>query len=204
MRRKIKNIFLTGIAVVVPIGVTIYILFFLIAMMDGFLAILPAAIHPDRLLGFRVPGLGVIFTIVLILLIGLITQSWIGNRVVRMGEKIFSRIPVVRSIYQGTKQLMDALFSARAGSFKKVVFFEYPRKGVYTVGFVTGGARGEFAEKAEENYLNVFVPTTPNPTSGYYLLVPEREVISTDMTVEEAFKLVISGGLVGPGDRAKT
>lgn len=203
MRRKIKNIFLTGLAVVVPVGVTLYVLFFLIDMMDGFLGVLPAAIHPNRLLGFRVPGLGVIFTLLLILVIGLVTRSWIGNRLVRLGERIFSRIPIVRSIYQGTKQLMDALFSARGGSFEKVVFFEYPRKGVYTVGFVTGRAKGGPAEKAQENFLNVFVPTTPNPTSGYYLLVPEREVIHTEMTVEEAFKLVISGGLVVPGDKEK-
>lgn len=203
MRKKIKNIFLTGLAVIVPIGVTIYILFFLIAMMDGFLAIIPAAIHPDKVLGFRVPGLGVIFTLLLIFFIGLITKSWIGNRVVSLGERIFSRIPVVRSIYQSTKQLVDALFTAKAGSFQRVVFFEYPRRGVYTVGFVTGSARRALAGMGEENYLNVFVPTTPNPTSGYYLVVPERDVISTDMTVEEAFKLVISGGLVVPGDKAK-
>jgi len=204
MRRKIKNIFLTGLAVVVPIGVTIYILFFLIAMMDGFLAVVPAAIHPDKLLGFHVPGLGVIFTFLLILLIGLITQSWIGNRIVDLGERLFSRIPVVRSIYQGTKQWVDALFTAKAGSFKKVVFLEYPRKGIYTVAFVTGYARGGFSEKAEEKFLNVFVPTTPNPTSGFYLMVPERDVISTEMTVEDAFKLVISAGLVVPEDKSKT
>jgi uncharacterized membrane protein len=204
MQRKIKNIFLTGLAVVVPIGVTIYILFFLIAMMDGFLAIIPAAIHPDKLLGIRVPGLGVIFTFILIFLIGLITKSWIGNKIVNLGERLFGRIPVVRSIYQGTKQLVDALFTAKAGSFKKVVLFEYPRKGIYTVGFVTGQVRGELQEKTEEKYLNVFVPTTPNPTSGYYLMVPEQDVINTEMTVEDAFKLVISGGLVYPGDKAKT
>jgi len=194
---------LTGLAVVVPIGVTIYILFFLIAMMDGFLAIIPAAIHPDRLLGFHVPGLGVLFTILLIFFIGLVTRSWVGNRVVRLGERIFSGIPVVRSIYQGTKQLVDALFTAKAGSFKQVVLLEYPRKGVYTVGFVTGPATGGALDPDVGNYLNVFVPTTPNPTSGYYLLVPEREVIRTDMTVEEAFKLIISGGLVAPGEKAK-
>lgn len=204
MRRKIKNIFLTGLAVVVPIGVTIYILFFLIAMMDGILALIPAAIHPEKMLGFRVPGLGVIFTIILIFFVGLITKSWIGNKIVNLGEMFFGRIPVVRSIYQGTKQLVDALFSAKAGSFKKVVLFEYPRKGVYTVGFVTGRARGEIEENTGERFLNVFVPTTPNPTSGYYLMVPERDVINTDMTVEGAFKLVISGGLVHPGDKAKT
>jgi uncharacterized membrane protein len=204
MQRKIKNIFLTGLAVVVPIGVTIYILFFLIAMMDGFLAVIPEAIHPDKILGFHIPGLGVIFTILLIFFIGLATQSWVGKKVVRIGEKMFGRIPVVRSIYQGTKQLVDALFTAKAGSFKQVVLFEYPRKGVYTVGFVTGNARGDVPAATEGNYLNVFVPTTPNPTSGYYLMVPEREVIQTDMTVEEAFKLIISGGLVAPGDKSKT
>jgi len=199
MRRKLKNIFFTGLAVVVPVGVTLYILFFLIDMMDGFLGIIPAAIHPNKLLGFRVPGLGVIFTLLLIMVAGLVTRSWIGNRLIGIGERIFNRIPIVRSIYQGTKQLVDAIFSAKGGSFEKVVYFEYPRKGVYTVGFVTGQARRISEYDGEKSYLNVFVPTTPNPTSGYYLLVPEQEVIQSDMTVEDAFKLVISGGLVVPG-----
>ncbi len=203
MQRKIKNIFLTGLAVVIPAGVTIYILFFLIGIMDSFLEVIPAGVHPDRLLGFHVPGLGVIVTLILIFLVGLVTKSWFGNKVVGIGERLLVAIPFVRNIYQATKQLVDALFSGKARSFRKVVLLEFPRAGTYTVAFVTGSASGELQSKTAAKCINVFVPTTPNPTSGYYLMVPEESVINLDLSVEEAFKLIISGGLVVPENKVK-
>jgi uncharacterized membrane protein len=204
MRRKIKNVFLAGFAVAIPIGVTIYILFFLIAIMDSFLAVLPKGWHPDELLGFRMPGLGLIFTLLLIFLVGLVARSWFGGRMVATGERLFNKIPLVRNIYQATKQLVDALFGGKARNFRKVVLIEFPRKGVYTLAFVTGHVAGEPGDKAAAGYLNIFVPTTPNPTSGYYLMVPEEDVIGMDMTVEDAFKMIISGGLVVPKEKEKT
>jgi uncharacterized membrane protein len=204
MRRKIKNIFLTGLVVVVPIGVTIYILIFLIQIMDGVLAVIPKRFHPEAILGFHVPGLGVIFTFILIMVVGLMTRSWLGGKIVGVGEKLLNRIPVVRSIYQATKQLVDAIFTPHGrGKFRKVVFIEFPREGLYTVAFVTSMAKVGLQDEAGAELVNVFVPTAPNPTSGYFLMVPESELIPADMTVEEAFKLVVSGGLIGPGDKIK-
>jgi len=198
MRRKIKNIFLTGIAVIIPIGLTVYILFFLINMMDNLLKVIPARFQPDELLHFHIPGLGVIITLILIFIIGLVTKSYLGNKFVKLGEWFVNKIPFVRSIYQAIKQLVDTIFSDKSQSFKKVVIVEYPRKGMYVIAFVTGEAKGEIQIKTSKKCINLFVPTTPNPTSGFYIMVPEDDVISMDMTVEEAFKLVISGGIVSP------
>ena len=198
MRRKIKTIFLTGIAAIIPVGLTVYILFHMIRMMDNLLKVIPPRFQPDDLLPFHIPGLGVIITIILIFVIGLITKSYIGNKAVMLGEWFVSKIPLVRSIYQATKQLVDAVFSEKSQSFKKVVLIEYPRKGMYAVAFVTGEARGEVQTKTAQKCINVFVPTTPNPTSGFYIMAPEDDVIHMDMTVEDAFKLIISGGIISP------
>jgi uncharacterized membrane protein len=198
MGKKVKNIFLAGLAVVIPVGVTDYILAFIVGMMDSFLAVLPGKAHPDRMLGFHVPGLGVVFTVLLVFLAGLIARSWLGYKVVGAGERLVTRIPVVKNIYQATKQLVDALLGGKVRDFKKLVLIEFPRTGVYTLAFVTGRTVGEAQEKTGEGRLNVFVPTTPNPTSGYYLIVPEEETVDLDMKVEDALKLLISGGLIVP------
>ena len=204
MRKKIKNTFLAGIAVIIPIGLTIYILFGMINLMDKILKIIPPRFQPDELLSFHIPGLGVIFTLILIFVIGLITKSYLGNKLVELGEWFVNKIPFVRSVYQAIKQLVDTIFSDKSQSFKKVVIVEYPRKGMYVIAFVTGKAKGEVQTKTAKNCINLFVPTTPNPTSGFYIMVPEDDVISMDMTVEEAFKLVISGGIVAPQEQKET
>ncbi len=198
MRTKIKKIFLTGIVAIIPVVISIYIFFFLLGIIDNFLNIIPARIHPDRLLGFHIPGLGVIFTFLLIFITGLITQSYIGGKLLKAGDKMLNHIPLFRSIYQPTKQVIDSLFSDKSRNFRGVVLVEFPRKGIYTLGFVTGDTQGEADQKTQDSCINVFVPTTPNPTSGYYLIMPEREVIHMEMTVEEAIKIIISSGLVGP------
>lgn len=198
MKRKIKNTFLTGIAVIIPIGLTVYILFGVINLMDKILKIIPRRFQPDELLNFHIPGLGVIFTVILIFIVGLVTKSYLGNKLVKLGEWIVDKIPFVRGLYQAIKQLVDTVFSDKSQSFKKVVIIEYPRKGIYAVAFVTGEAKGEVQLKTSQTCINVFVPTTPNPTSGFYIMVPENEIINMDMTVEEAFKLIISGGIVAP------
>jgi uncharacterized membrane protein len=198
MRKKIKQVLWTGIVAVIPIGVTVYIFFFLISMMDSILAIIPEHYHPDVLIGFHIPGLGVILIILLTFLIGLITKSYLGKKVIDWGENLVNKIPVVRNIYQPTKQLVDSMFTGGVKNFNRVVLIEFPRKGVYTIGFVTGLARGEIRERIGKDCINVYVPTTPNPTSGYFVVVAERELINLDMSVEEAFRMIISVGLVVP------
>jgi uncharacterized membrane protein len=198
MRKKVKQIFLTGLAVTIPIGLTIYILIFLISLMDGMLNIIPSRLHPDQVLGFRIPGLGIIFTLILILAMGLTTRSILGRRLLLWGETLVYKIPLVRGIYQALKQIVFAMMSTKGESFKRVVLVEFPRKGLYTVAFVTGIASGEVQEKTKERCINIFIPTTPNPTSGFYMMVPEDQVVRLDMSVEEAFKLIMSGGIVAP------
>jgi len=200
MRKKIKKIFLTGIAAIIPLGLTIYILLFIIGIMNKLVKIIPARFHPDNLLPFHVPGLDLIIAAVFIFIVGLIVKSYVGNKMVALGEDMVSRIPLVNGIYKAIKKLVDAIFSEQNNSFKQVVLIEYPRKGLYSVAFVTGESRGEVQWKTEQKCINLFVPTTPNPTSGFYIMVPESDVINLDMTVEEAFRLIISGGIISPED----
>ena len=196
--RKVKQACLTGVAVLIPIGVTVYIFFFLISLMDSILAVMPAQYHPDQLIGFHIPGLGVILILLLTLIIGLITRSYFGRKVLDWSEDLLRKIPIVRNIYQPTKQLVDSLFGSGMKNFNRVVLLEFPRQGIYTIAFVTGEARGECREKIGEKCLQVYVPTTPNPTSGYFVIVREQDVTYLDMTVEEAFGMVVSLGLVVP------
>ena len=200
MRKKIKNIFLTGFAAIIPVGVTLYIIAFLIRTMDNLVKIIPHRFQPDELLGFHIPGLGIIFTLALIFIVGLVTKSFLGRKAVSLGEWILDKIPFVSGIYKGVKQLVDAIFSDKHRSFRKAVLIEYPRKGLYSIAFVTGDARGEVQEKTAQKHINIFVPTTPNPTSGFYIMIPENDVINLDMSVEEAFSLVISGGIISPSN----
>ncbi|TFG37482.1 MAG: DUF502 domain-containing protein [Syntrophobacterales bacterium] len=200
MRKKIKSIFLTGIAAIIPVGVTLYIISFLIRTMDNLVKITPHRFQPDELLGFHIPGLGVIITLVLIFIFGLVTKSYLGLKAVSLGEWIVDKIPFVIGIYKGVKQLVDAIFSDTHRSFRKAVLIEYPRKGLYSIGFVTGDSQGEVQEKTATKHINLFVPTTPNPTSGFYIMVPETDMITLDMSVEEAFSLIISGGIISPNN----
>ncbi len=200
MKKKIRQIFLTGLAVVVPVGVTIYILVFLVRLMDGLLSVVPQRYHPDTLLGVHLPGLGIIFTAVLVFLCGLITRSYVGHRLVRMGDRILQKIPFVRGVYRASKQVSDSLIREKGSGFRKVVLVQFPRPGTYAIGFVTGQAAGEIRERIGEA-VSVFLPTAPNPTSGYILLVPEQDLIPLEMTVEQAFTLIVSGGMVAPPDK---
>jgi uncharacterized membrane protein len=203
LKGNLKKVFLTGLAVVVPVGLTIYIFFFLIDMMDSLLLIIPDKYQPDAFLPFHVPGLGTIVTLVLIYLCGLITKSYFGNKLVKSGERFLDKIPFVRSIYQATKQVADTMFMDRSRSFKKVVLFQFPSKNVYSIGFITGVPNGEFRAKvsSDRSYVSVFMPTAPNPTTGLYMIMPEDELIYMDMSVEEAFTLIISTGIVTPVQR---
>ena len=203
MKKKLKQIFLTGLAVTVPIGLTLYILFFLIDIMDSLLKIIPVRYHPDTLLGIHIPGLGTIATVILIFICGLITTSYVGNKIVQSGEDLLYRIPFVRNIYQAIKRFSDTMVMDRRSSFKRVVLVEFPRKGLYTIGFVTGKPNWEIKREAGENLISVFLPTTPNPTSGYLIILPEDELVEVGMSVEEALTYIISVGIVAPSERAK-
>jgi len=201
MRKTFKNIFLTGIIATVPVGVTAYIIFIMIKMMDNLLKIIPLKFQPDNVLSFHIPGLGVIFTIILIFMVGLVVKSFVGNKLVQLGEWILGKIPFISGIYMAVKKLAESILSDKSQSFKRVVLIEYPRKGLYSVAFVTGVSEGEVQAKTSWQSINLFVPTTPNPTSGFYIMIPESDVINLDMTVEEAFTLIISGGIISPPER---
>ena len=202
LKKKLQRIFLTGLAVVVPAGLTIYILFFIIDIMDSLLGVIPLAYQPDTLFNRHIPGLGVIVTVLLIFICGLVTTSYFGRRLVVYGEGLVGKIPIVRSIYQAIKKIADNLFMDRAESFKKVVIVEYPRRGVYSIGFITGTPNGEIQKSLgrEGGCVGVYIPCALTPTTGVFVMVPRGELIEVAMTVEEAFTLIISAGIVTPKD----
>ncbi|MDF1555722.1 MAG: DUF502 domain-containing protein [Deferrisomatales bacterium] len=196
-RRQVQKHFLAGLLVIVPLGLTYYVVSAIVKAMDRVLAILPHRFHPDTYLPFEVPGLGVIVTLLIIQTVGFLGANLLGRGVVKSYERILESIPVVRTLYIAIKQLLEQMISGDAGRFRRVVLVEYPRKGLYSLGFVTGVTRGEIQQKTAERVVNVFLPTTPNPTSGFYLLVPEKDAVPLEISVEDAFKLIISAGLVG-------
>ncbi len=198
LRTSLKNYFLTGLLVILPIFITVYVILFLIRIMDAILKIIPAKYLPETYLDIHIPGLGLIFVVILVLAAGLLTRNIVGRKIVRLGENIVERIPLVRIVYAGVKQLLETIFLQKTDAFKRVALVEYPRRGTYVIGFITGESKGEVQDKTDKNMINVFIPTTPNPTSGFYMLVPDDELVVLDMSVEDAFKLIISGGIVSP------
>ncbi|MBW2235234.1 MAG: DUF502 domain-containing protein [Deltaproteobacteria bacterium] len=200
VRETLRRYFVAGILFFAPIGITIWAIVSIIRWLDNL--ILP------RLLRLLVPGdytppplpiLGTLFTLLAIVLIGFIARHLLGGEVIRLWERVLKRVPVASNIYMAVKQLFEAIFSAGSRTqFRRVVLIEYPRKGLYALAFTTGPARGVVQEVTPQTMVNCFLPTTPNPTSGFYLLVPEEELIDVDLTVEEAFKLVMSAGMVTP------
>ena len=187
---KIRNYFFTGIVVLVPIGLTIYLSRFL---MNTSSKILPSQINPNYYLPFNIPGLEIIITIIFITLVGFISLSYLGKKFLQVIDGLFKRIPLLGTFWSAIKQMSQS-FKESGGSSKSVVLVEYPRKGVWAVGFATKKNTGEIAEKTQKNLLNVFVPTTPNPTSGFLLMFPMDEVIYLNMTFEEASKFIVSAG----------
>ncbi len=182
--------------VIVPFAVTAWVLVYLVSFLEKAVRLLPDAVQPENLFGFPIPGLGILLAVTTVLLVGLATNNYFGRRLVDLSERILSRLPLVSSLYTGIKQLMEALFASERGSFRQVVLIEWPRKGSRVIAFHTGEAfiRGDDGQK----YANVFMPSTPNPTTGFYLVLPAEEVIALDLTVEEAFKLIMSAGMVAP------
>jgi uncharacterized membrane protein len=196
--RTIKKYFITGLLIWVPLGITIWVLSLIVRSMDQSLLLLPPAIRPETLLGFYVPGIGAVLTLLVVLLTGLIAANIIGQRLIVFWEGLLSRIPVVKSIYYSVKQVSDTLFSSSGEAFRKALLVEYPRKGSWTIGFQTGQPGGDVANHLRGDYISVYVPTTPNPTSGFFLMMAKNEVIELDMSVDDALKYIISMGVVAP------
>ncbi|MBS3887193.1 MAG: DUF502 domain-containing protein [Dethiobacter sp.] len=191
--RIVRRIFLTGLVILLPAIISIYILGFTFNWVDSLLGNLLR-----QYLGVRIPGLGFLITVAAIFVAGLVANNVFGNKVLKMVENGFANIPLVRPIYTATKQIIDAFSAQRKSVFESVAMIEYPRKGIYGVGFVTGSGLGEVQEKTSQDVVALFLPTTPNPTSGFLLLVPREELIPLEMSVEEALKLIISGGVIVP------
>lgn len=193
-----KRYFVTGLLIWVPLGITVWVLKLLIGTMDQSLLLLPQSLRPETWLGVYVPGLGVILTLLVIFLTGLVTANIIGQRLIRFWEGLLGRIPVVKSIYYSVKQVSDTLFSSNGEAFRKALLVPYPHPGSWTIAFQTGQPGGDVANHLQGEYVSVYVPTTPNPTSGFFLMMPRSDVIELDMSVDEALKYIISMGVVAP------
>ena len=193
-----KRYFITGLLIWAPLGITLWVLSFILGMMDQSIMLLPNAWQPRALVGFNIPGVGAIMTLLVVFITGLLTANFIGQRLVRWWEALLHRIPVVRSIYQSVKQISDTVFSPSGQAFRQAVLVQYPRQGSWTIGFLTGTPGGEIADRLGDNMVSLYVPTTPNPTSGFFLMVPKSDVLELDMSVEDALKYLISMGVVAP------
>jgi len=197
-RSHFKRWFFTGLVLLVPVLATVYLFMAVVRSMDGILHLIPLAYQPDQILGFHIPGLGVLLTLLVVLLTGMLGASFIGRWFVRLGEKIVDRIPLVRSVYGAIKNVLETIFQDNKDAFRRVVLIEYPRPGLLVLAFVTGVDEGEVQHRTSEQVIAVFVPTTPNPTSGFLLYVPEKDTIPLDMSIEDGMKCVISAGVISP------
>ena len=187
---RLRNYFITGAIVLVPIGITVYLTLFVIKISSG---LLPKSINPNNYLPFDIPGIEILITIVLITIIGGLSLSFLGKKFLEFFNNILKKIPILRTIYSAVGQLTES-FTQSDGAKKTVVVLEYPRKGIWVVGFATKENKGEISKKTKEELVNIFVPTTPNPTSGFLLMVPKKDIIYLDMNFEEASRFIVSAG----------
>jgi len=196
--KRLRRYLVAGILVWLPLGLTIFVVRLLIGLMDRTLLLLPRGYRPEELLGVAIPGLGVILTIMLLLITGVLAANFVGRSFVGGWESLMDRIPVVRSIYSAAKNFAEIVFSDSGKAFKKVLLVEYPRKGIYTLAFQTASELGEVQGRTGTDVVCCFVPTTPNPTSGFIIIVPQKDAIELDMNVDEAVRLIMSLGVVIP------
>lgn len=192
-----KRYLIAGLLVWVPLGVTVMVINLLVGIMDKTLLWLPEQYQPDTLLGFHLPGLGVVLSAIIVLGTGIIVANLFGRTLVQLWEKMLARIPLVRTIYSSVKQILETVFSS-GQSFRKVLLVEYPRKGLWTLAFQSSTTQGEAQTKTGTEIINVFIPTTPNPTSGFFIMVPRVDVVELDMSVDEGLKMIISAGVMVP------
>jgi len=198
--KHLRTYLVTGLLIWVPLVITLFILTLLVDFMDQTLLLLPENFRPETLLGFRIPGLGAVLAAAVLLLTGLLVTNIVGRKLVDFWESLLNRIPLVRSVYSAAKSFAEMVLTNNTQSFKQVLLIEYPRKGIYSMGFQTAGtgSLGEIQQRTGEEVICVFVPTTPNPTSGFIMFVPKQDVMFLDMAVEDAIKMVVSLGVVVP------
>ena len=202
--QKTRRYFFTGLAVTAPIGITVYLSVIFINLIDNNVKdLVPSKYNPDTYLPFNIPGTGLIVAVISLILIGFFTAGIFGRFFVRVGENIINKLPVVRSIYNALKQIFQTILGSSSKAFREVVLIQYPRKDLWAVAFITSETKGEVKAKLKNKSVNVFLPTTPNPTSGFLLFVPSKDVIRLKMNVEEGMKLVISGGIITPEVKKK-
>jgi uncharacterized membrane protein len=198
LMNTIRKCFLTGLLVLVPLAITAWVLNIIIGTLDQSLLLVPKRWQPKELFGFDIPGFGAILTILIVFLVGLLANNLIGNYVLRLWEKLLHRIPVVSSLYGSVKQVSDTLFSSSGNAFRKAVLIPYPHANSYTIGFLTGVPGGDAKKHLVGDYVSVYVPTTPNPTSGFFLMMARENVVELDMSVDAALKYIVSMGVVAP------
>jgi uncharacterized membrane protein len=200
-RKNLKRYFITGLLIWVPLVITVWVLNLLVSTMDQTLLLLPQDLRTEKWLGIHIPGLGVLLTLLIVFLTGLLATNIIGQRLVVYWERVLARIPVVNSIYNGVKQVSDTLFSPTGQAFRKALLVQWPREGMWTIAFMTGVPGGDVVNHLQGDFVSVYVPTTPNPTGGYFVIVPRKDVIELDMSVDAALKYIISMGVVAPATR---
>jgi uncharacterized membrane protein len=196
--QHLRRYLVTGLILWVPIGITIWVLTLIVSTLDKTLLLIPEQYRPETVLGFAIPGLGVLLTLVVLLITGIAARNFIGQQLIKGWDRILRRIPVVKSIYSGVKQVSDTLFSDSGLAFRKALLIEFPHQGSYTIAFMTGTPSGELVTRLPGEHVSVYVPTTPNPTSGYFLLLPKSRTQELDMSVDDALKYIVSMGVVGP------
>ena len=198
-----KKYLITGLLIWIPLVITIWVLKLVVDMLDQSLLLLPQALRTESWLGFHIPGMGVLLTLLIVMLTGVVTANLIGQRLVHFWHEILHRIPVVSSIYSSVKQVSDTLFSSSGDAFRKALLVQWPREGMWTIAFLTGTPGGDVSNHLQGDYVSVYVPTTPNPTGGYFVMMPRKDVIELDMSVDTALKYVISMGVASPGANGK-
>ena len=196
--KNLRRYLVTGVVIWVPVIVTVLVVRFLLRLMDRTLVVIPPAWQPEALLGFKIPGLGLLLSLLVLFVTGLLAANFFGRKLVSLSESIVSRIPLVRSVYSGAKQVAETVLSDGDTSFKRVMLVQYPRKGVWSLCFQTATDLAEIQSRTESEVVCVFVPTTPNPTSGFILFVPREDLINLDMSVDEGLRMIISLGVVVP------
>ena len=194
----IKRYFITGLLVLVPLFITIWVLIVLIGILDQSLLLVPASLQPEALFGMSIPGLGALLTLGIIFLTGVIATNFFGRRIIQFWEAMLGRVPVVKSIYYSVKQVSDTLFADSGQAFRKALLVQYPREGSWTIAFLTGKPGGDVINHLQGEYVSVYVPTTPNPTSGFFLMMPKADVVELKMSVDDALKYIVSMGVVAP------
>lgn len=198
LRGAMRKYFVTGLLILVPLAITLWVLGIIVGTLDQSLMLLPEAWQPRALVGMDIPGVGTILTLLIIFVTGAVAHNYFGKKLVHVWELLLTRIPVVNSIYSSVKQVSDTLFSSSGNAFRKAVLVQYPRQGAWTIAFLTGTPGGDVRNHLPDGYISIYVPTTPNPTSGFFLMIPQADAIELDMSVDEALKYIVSMGVVAP------